>query len=161
MSRAKLSDLVSLSPRADASYDLFMVRALRDVVANAATLVASASDPAHRAFTRLFGPVDPSVDQDDPLLLLERQSATDDMLELVRTTVHSDVLATEEVFTWVRVLSLSSCALNVLYNPDGAALSPGPLKSLLASHGLIQRVFILALDPTMDDPDQESGPTPS
>jgi hypothetical protein len=149
---AELSDLVSLSPRADASFDLFMVDALRDVVSNAAALVGESSNPRHRAFARLFGPVDPSVDQDDPLLLLERQSATDDMLELVRATLHSDVLSSEEVFTWVRVLSLSSCALNVLYNPAASGeLSSGPLKTLLASHGLIQHVFILALDPTMGD----------
>ena len=151
-----VTDLLSLTPRPDGAYDLFLIAPLRGVVASAVDLVETAGDPTHPAFARIFGPVDPSVDLDDPLLLFERQSAAEDMVSVVRGSINNDVLSPEEIFTWIRVLALSTAALDALYSPGPAnERSPGPLTSLLTSHSLIQHIFVLALDPAMAELDLE------
>jgi len=78
-------------------------------------------DPVHR---RILGPINPTVDHDDPLDELQRQFAIEGALAVLITTAHTEVLSEEEAEDWIRALQLilaATAARHALHTEDDLA----------------------------------------
>lgn len=57
-----------------------------DIVSGVVTTLSTvANDPGQPGFSRIYGPIDPSLDDDDPLARLERQYEFESVLDVART----------------------------------------------------------------------------
>jgi hypothetical protein len=64
-------------------------------------------DNDHEWHKTLNGPINPSVDADDPLLILARQSATGSNAELAIATLHDEFLTEQEAWAWLTTLQVA------------------------------------------------------
>lgn len=111
------------------SITLTMPYQLREFLRDAATLVkTSVADQASPGYQRVCSPIDPSMDDDDPLARLERQVSVEadasDMLE----SIYSTSLTNDQAESWLRVLTMSSAIrahiAGVYCDDDMANLDP-------------------------------------
>jgi hypothetical protein len=77
---------------------------VRDAFAN--VLIAE-RDPDHEWHVSLTGPIDPSLDQDNPLSMLARQSETSTNAELASVTVDEQFLNDVEAWAWLTTLQVA------------------------------------------------------
>jgi hypothetical protein len=80
----------------------------RDIVRNAFSNVLSAErDPEHEWHVALSGPIDPSLDQDNPLSMLARQNETSTNAELASLSVDEEFLNDTEAWAWLTTLQVA------------------------------------------------------
>lgn len=100
------------------------------VRATAREVVAAETDPAHEWRAALQAPIDPSVDADDPLAVLARQSDLTSNAELVLATVDEPALSDGEAWAWFCTLQLALRSIAVahgLLDDEAWAAQRGPL----------------------------------
>jgi hypothetical protein len=80
----------------------------RSVVRSAfANVLAAERDPDHEWHTALTGPIDPSLDQDNPVSMLARQTETSTNAELASLTVDEQFLNDAEAWVWLTTLQVA------------------------------------------------------
>ena len=80
----------------------------RDVVRSAfSNVLAAERDPEHEWHVALSGPIDPSLDQDDPLSMLARQNETSTNAELAGLSVDEQFLNDTEAWAWLTTLQVA------------------------------------------------------
>jgi hypothetical protein len=104
----------------------------RDIVRNAfSNVLAAEREPEHEWHVALSGPIDPSLDQDDPLSMLARQNETSTNAELAGLSVDEQFLNDTEAWAWLTTLqvALRSTAQSkgLLTDEQLAATSPDVL----------------------------------
>lgn len=70
-------------------------------------VVAAEHDPNHEWHTSLTSPIDPSLDQDNPLSMLTRQNETATNAELASLTADEDFLTEAEAWSWLTTLQVA------------------------------------------------------
>jgi len=97
----------------------------RSVVRSAfANVLAAERDPDHEWHVSLSGPIDPSLDHDNPVSVLARQSETSTNAELASLTVDEQFLNDGEAWVWLTTLQValrSSAQTNGLLNDEQLA----------------------------------------
>ena len=76
----------------------------RDVFAQ---VVTAERDPDHQWHASLHSPIDPSIDADNPLSTLARQSETTTNAELALVCVEEQFLTTTEAWAWLTSLQVA------------------------------------------------------
>jgi hypothetical protein len=80
----------------------------RSVVRSAfANVLAAERDPDHEWHVSLSGPIDPSLDHDNPVSVLARQSETSTNAELASLTVDEEFLNDAEAWVWLTTLQVA------------------------------------------------------
>jgi hypothetical protein len=80
----------------------------RSVVRSAfANVLAAERDPDHEWHVSLSGPIDPSLDHDNPVSVLARQSETSTNAELASLTVDEQFLNDAEAWVWLTTLQVA------------------------------------------------------
>jgi hypothetical protein len=80
----------------------------RSVVRSAfANVLAAERDPDHEWHVSLSGPIDPSLDHDNPFSVLARQSETSTNAELASLTVDEQFLNDAEAWVWLTTLQVA------------------------------------------------------
>ena len=80
----------------------------RSVVRNAfANVLAAERDPDHEWHVALSGPIGPSLDHDDPVSMLARQTETSTNAELAGLTVDEQFLNDAEAWVWLTTLQVA------------------------------------------------------
>ncbi len=80
----------------------------RSVVRSAfANVLAAEREPDHEWHVALSGPIDPSLDQDNPVSVLARQTETSTNAELASLTVEEDFLNDAEAWVWLTTLQVA------------------------------------------------------
>ena len=92
--------------RRDGRVEVRMNEYGRSVVRSAfANVLAAERDPDHEWHVSLSGPIDPSLDQDDPVSMLTRQNETSTNAELAGLTVDEQFLNDAEAWVWLTTLA--------------------------------------------------------
>ena len=112
----------------DGRIALSLPRGVRAFIAAAAgRLQEAGASPASRGFEGVFGRIDENAVVDDPAYVLERQLAVDEVLSVVSSSAHKDVIEPEEAEAWLKVLGMTlsrrSAELGVRTEADRAALA--------------------------------------
>ena len=80
----------------------------RSVVREAfANVLAAERDPEHEWHVSLSGPIDPSLDHDNPVSMLARQNETSTNAELAQVTVDEQFLTDTEAWAWLTSLQVA------------------------------------------------------
>ncbi|HEY5438094.1 MAG TPA: hypothetical protein VIJ99_04270 [Acidimicrobiales bacterium] len=80
----------------------------RSVVKSAfENVLAAERDPNHEWHVALTGPIDPSLDQDNPLSMLARQNETSTNAELASLTIDEQFLNDGEAWAWLTTLQVA------------------------------------------------------
>ena len=80
----------------------------RSVVRSAfANVLAAEKDSDHEWHVALSGPIDPSLDHDNPLSMLARQNETSTNAELAGLTVEEQFLTDAEGWAWLTTLQVA------------------------------------------------------
>lgn len=77
---------------------------VRDAFAN---VLAAERDPNHEWHVSLSGPIDPSLDHDNPMSTLARQNETSTNAELAALTVDEEFLNSGEAWSWLTTLQVA------------------------------------------------------
>lgn len=94
--------------RRDGRVEVRMNDYARDVVRSAfSNVLAAERDPEHEWHVALSGPIDPSLDQDDPLSMLARQNETSTNAELAGLSVDEQFLNDTEAWAWLTTLQVA------------------------------------------------------
>jgi len=94
--------------RRDGRVEVRMNDYARDVVRSAfSNVLAAERDPEHEWHVALSGPIDPSLDQDDPLSMLARQNETSTNAELAGLSVDEQFLNDTEAWAWLTTLQIA------------------------------------------------------
>jgi len=94
--------------RRDGRVEVRMNDYARDIVRSAfANVLAAERDPEHEWHVALSGPIDPSLDQDDPLSMLARQNETSTNAELAGLSVDEQFLNDAEAWAWLTTLQVA------------------------------------------------------
>ena len=93
-----------------------------------ANVLAAERDPDHEWHFALSGPIDPSLDQDNPLSMLARQRETSTNAELASLTAAEQFLNDSEAWAWLTTLQVA-------------------LRSTAQSRGLLTDEHLAASDP--------------
>lgn len=70
-------------------------------------VVAAERDPDHEWGATLTAPVDPTIDDDDPVTVLARQQATATNAELAVATLREEFLTDAEAWAWLCTLQVA------------------------------------------------------
>ena len=70
-------------------------------------VLAAERDPEHEWHVVLSGPIDPSLDQDNPLAVLKRQNETSTNAELAGLSVEEQFLNESEAWAWLTTLQVA------------------------------------------------------
>ncbi|NNN00922.1 MAG: hypothetical protein HKL86_03730 [Acidimicrobiaceae bacterium] len=70
-------------------------------------VVAAEHDPNHDWHASLTAPIDPSLDHDNPVSMLNRQNETSTNAELASLTVDEDFLNEVEAWSWLTTLQVA------------------------------------------------------
>jgi len=70
-------------------------------------VVAAEHDPNHLWHASLTAPIDPSLDQDNPVSMLTRQNETSTNAELATLTVDEQFLNSNEAWAWLTTLQVA------------------------------------------------------
>ena len=70
-------------------------------------VLAAERDPDHEWHVALSGPIDPSLDQDNPLAMLARQNETSTNAELAGLSVDEQFLNESEAWAWLTTLQVA------------------------------------------------------
>ena len=80
----------------------------RSVVKSAfENVLAAERDPNHQWHVALSGPIDPSLDQDNPVSMLARQNETSTNAELAGLTIDEQFLNDSEAWAWLTTLQVA------------------------------------------------------
>ena len=105
----------------------------RDIVRSAfANVLAAERDPEHEWHVALSGPIDPSLDQDDPLSMLTRQNETSTNAELAGLSVDEQFLNDAEAWAWLTTLQValrSTAQTNGLHTDEQLAAADDEMLS--------------------------------
>jgi hypothetical protein len=94
--------------RRDGRVEVRMNEYGRSVVRSAfANVLAAERDPAHEWHVSLSGPIDPSLDHDNPVSMLARQNETSTNAELASLTVDEQFLNDAEAWVWLTTLQVA------------------------------------------------------
>jgi len=97
----------------------------RSVVRSAfANVLAAERDPEHEWHVSLSGPIDPSLDHDNPISMLTRQTETSTNAELAGLTVDEQFLNDAEAWVWLTTLQVAlrcTAQTNGLHTDDQLA----------------------------------------
>ena len=94
--------------RRDGRVEVRMNDYARDIVRNAfSNVLAAERDPEHEWHVALSGPIDPSLDQDDPLSMLTRENETSTNAELAGLSVDEQFLNDTEAWAWLTTLQVA------------------------------------------------------
>jgi hypothetical protein len=94
--------------RRDGRVEVRMNDYARDIVRNAfSNVLAAEREPEHEWHVALSGPIDPSLDQDDPLSMLARQNETSTNAELAALSVDEQFLNDTEAWAWLTTLQVA------------------------------------------------------
>lgn len=119
-------------------------------VANMAYQVRqTVADSSAPGYERICSPVDPSLDDDDPLARLERQYSIESIASGVLESLDSPALTEEQAEAWLSVMTMANALrahlFGVFTDDDRAAL--GPEESLLLDVSpSLQFMLVEALD---------------
>jgi hypothetical protein len=72
-----------------------------------ANVLAAERDPGHEWHVALSGPIDPSLDHDNPIPMLTRQNETSTNAELASLTVDEEFLNDAEAWAWLTTLQIA------------------------------------------------------
>ncbi len=118
----------------------------RSIVRSAfANVLAAEKDPDHEWHVALSGPIDPSLDHDNPVSMLARQNETSTNAELAGLTVEEQFLTDAEGWAWLTTLQValrSTAQSKGLLNDEQLAAADGELLEFVQS--LQQFLFDLA-----------------
>jgi hypothetical protein len=70
-------------------------------------VLAAERDPEHEWHVSLSGPIDPSLDRDNPVSMLARQTETSTNAELASLTVDEQFLNDAEAWVWLTTLQVA------------------------------------------------------
>ena len=105
----------------------------REVIQGAfANVLAAERDPNHEWHVALSGPIDPSLDHDNPLSILSRENETSTNAELAELTVAEQFLNEAEAWAWLTTLQVA-------------------LRSTAQSKGLLSDDQLAAAEPALLD----------
>ena len=80
----------------------------RSIVRSAfANVLSAEKDPKHEWHVALSGPIDPSLDHDNPLSMLARQNETSTNAELAGLTIEEQFLTDAEGWAWLTTLQVA------------------------------------------------------
>ena len=86
----------------------------RSVARDAFVNVLSAErDPEHVWHAALSGPIDPSLDTDNPVSMLSRQNETSTNAELACVTIDESFLSENEAWAWLTTLQVALRSMSV------------------------------------------------
>lgn len=71
------------------------------------SVLAAERDPDHEWHVVLSGPIDPSLDHDNPIAMLTRQNETSTNAELAGLTVDEQFLTDAEAWAWLTTLQVA------------------------------------------------------
>lgn len=119
--------------RRDGRVEVRMNEYGRAVVRSAfANVLAAERDPDHEWHLSLSGPIDPSLDQDNPISVLARQSQTSTNAELAGLTVDEQFLNDAEAWVWLTTLQValrSTAQTHGLHNDEQLAAADDEMQS--------------------------------
>ena len=69
------------------------------------------SEVTSAGYSRLYGVIDASTDDDDPLARLEREYVNDEIVRNVRDSLGEEVLSTQQAECWLKILGLGISSL--------------------------------------------------
>ena len=94
--------------RRDGRIEVRLNEYARSVVRDAfANVLAAERDPNHEWHVSLSGPIDPSLDHDNPVSMLARQNETSTNAELASLTVDEEFLNSAEAWSWLTTLQVA------------------------------------------------------
>ena len=94
--------------RRDGRVEVRMNDYARDIVRSAfSNVLAAERDPEHEWHVALSGPIDPSLDHDDPLSMLSRENETSTNAELAGLSVDEQFLNDTEAWAWLTTLQVA------------------------------------------------------
>jgi hypothetical protein len=94
--------------RRDGRIEVRLNEYARSVVRDAfANVLAAERDPNHEWHVSLSGPIDPSLDHDNPVSMLSRQNEMSTNAELASLTVNEDFLNSGEAWSWLTTLQVA------------------------------------------------------
>jgi hypothetical protein len=132
--------------RRDGRVEVRMNDYARSVVKSAfENVLAAEEDPNHEWHVALSGPIDPSLDQDNPLSMLKRQTETSTNAELAGLTIDEQFLNDGEAWAWLTTLQValrSTAQTNGLLTDEQLAASKDELLTYVRT--LQQFLFDLA-----------------
>jgi hypothetical protein len=119
--------------RRDGRVEVRMNEFGRSVVRSAfANVLAAERDPDHEWHLSLSGPIDPSLDHDNPVSMLARQTETSTNAELAGLTVDEQFLNDAEAWVWLTTLQValrSTAQTNGLHSDEQLAAADDEMLS--------------------------------
>jgi hypothetical protein len=153
MAKNKRDERTPLSLNPDGSIYIGLPPEVRAFMQDRAQEVATTlNDPADEGYGRLCGPVDPSLDDDDPLVRLERQMSIESLCNLVSQSADKEDLTAPEAEAWLQVLTMAASILATrlgLYEQDSTESLDPITKMYFSLSGSLQCALALALDPDL------------
>ncbi len=132
--------------RRDGRVEVRMNEFGRSVVKSAfENVLAAERDPAHEWHIALSGPIDPSLDHDNPVSMLARQNELSTNAELAGLTISEEFLNDGEAWAWLTTLQValrSTAQSNGLLSDEQLAASTDEILTYVRT--LQQFLFDLA-----------------